>query len=355
MKDMTIYVATHRGPTSKGIYRLRMDMTHGTLSAPEPVNEAAHQLFLAAHPSNRFLYSVGETVDSAGARKGFVSAFAVAPGSGKLEMLNQLPSAGGEPCHLIVDKSGRNVLVANYGGGSVEVRPVGKDGRLGEPTSVVQHRDSDPNSTRKPHAHSVNLDASQRFAFVADLGLDKVFVYRFDAAKGKLTPNDPPAVTVAEGSGPRHFALHPGGRFAWVINEKANTVIAFALDADAGVLKVIQTISTLPDGYADKTYTAELKVHPSGRFLYGSNRGHDSIAGFAIDPATGTLTAIGRTPAGGKWPRNFEMDPTGNYLLSVNKNSDNIVVFRIDPDSGALTPTGVTAQVPGPSCAKFLP
>ena len=352
---LRVYVGTYTGPKSRGIYLLRLDPATGTLSAPEPAGEAVNPSFLAIDPSSRFLYAVGEVDAFAGAKSGAVSAFAIDPGSGKLELLNQQPSGGAGPCHLIVDGEGRNVLVANYGGGSVEVLPVGKDGRLGKPTGFIQHKDSDPKSRRAPHAHSINLDAARKFAFVADLGLDKVFIYRFDAARGTLAPNDPPAVAVADGSGPRHVALGLDGRFAYVVNETGNTVVVFACDANAGAFKEIQTISTLPADFAGKSYTAEVQVHPSGKFLYASNRGHDSIAGFAIDPATGRLTARGRTPTGGKWPRHFGIDPTGAFLLAANQHSDNIVLFRIDPDSGALAPTGVTVQVGAPSCVKFLP
>ena len=352
-KTLLVYVGTYTGPKSKGIYLFRLDLATGKPTGPELAGEVANPSFLAIHPSGRYLYAVGELGEFAGKKSGAVSAFAISQPSGKLELLNQQPSGGAEPCHLAVDHAGRNVLVTNFGSGSVEVLPIGEGGRLGEPTEVIQHRDANPNSKRSPHAHSVNLDAAQRFAFVADLGLDKVFVYRFDPAKTELSPNDPPAAALANGAGPRHFAFGPNGRFAYVISEMGNTVTAFAYDANAGTLKEVQTISTLPEGYKDKSYTAEVQVHPSGKFLYGSNRGHDSIAVFAIDAATGKLTALGQTPTGGRWPRHFGIDPTGTYLLAANQHSDNIVIFRIDPASGALMPTGVTVEVPAPSCVKF--
>jgi 6-phosphogluconolactonase len=299
---------------------------------------------------------VGEVSDFAGKKSGGVSAFAIDASTGNLTLLNQQSSGGTGPCHLVVDKAGKNVLVANYGGGSVAVLPIQADGRLSEATCFIQHTGKSVNPRRQeaPHAHSINLDAANNFAFVADLGLDKVLVYRFDAAKGTLTPNDPPAASVAPGAGPRHFAFHPGGRYAYVINEMGNTVTAFNYDAQKGVLTEIQTLSTLPQGYTEVSHTAEVQVHPSGKFLYGSNRGHDSIAVYSIDQNTGRLTLVGISSTQGKTPRNFGIDPTGTFLLAANQDSDNIVVFRIDPQTGELKPTGQVVEVPRPVCVKFV-
>ena len=206
-----------------------------------------------------------------------------------------------------------------------------------------------------PHAHSINLDATNRFAVAADLGLDEVLIYAFNPAQGQLTPHEPPFTRVAAASGPRHFAFHPEGRFGYVINEMANTVTAFAYDADAGTLKEMQTISTLPADFNGRSHTAEVQVHPTGKFLYGSNRGHDSIAIFAIDPTSGKLTLVGIEPTQGKNPRNFAIDPTGAFLFAENMDSNSIVVFRIDPQSGTLKPTGQTVQVSKPVCIKMIP
>jgi 6-phosphogluconolactonase len=257
---------------------------------------------------------------------------------------------------VTVDRLGKNALVANYGGGSIACLPIGEDGRLGDATAFVQHKGSSVNPQRQqgPHAHSINLDAANRFAFVADLGLDKVLVYRFDQSAGTLEPNDPPAASIAPGSGPRHFAFHPGGRFAYVINEMKSTVTAFAYDADRGTLQTFQTVSTLPEDSDGRSSTAEVQVHPSGKFLYGSNRGHDSIAAFAIDAATGRLTPIGHESTQGKNPRNFGIDPTGAYLLAANQDNDNIVAFRIDAATGKLRPAGQSIHVPMPVCVKFM-
>jgi 6-phosphogluconolactonase len=234
--------------------------------------------------------------------------------------------------------------------------PVRDDGKLGEASSFVQHKGSSVDKERQegPHAHSVNLSPDNRFAFAADLGLDQVLVYRLDAARGILTPNEPPFGRVKPGAGPRHFSFHPNGRFAYVINEMHNTVTAFAYDAARGVLTEIQTVATLPADFRGESWTAEVVVHPSGKFLYGSNRGHDSIAVFAVDPAKGTLTPIERTPVKGKGPRNFAVDPTGAWLVAANHQSDNIVVFRIDKKTGRLTPTGQEFKVSSPVCVRFV-
>ncbi len=353
-KDIAVYFGTYTGPKSKGIYLSRLDLVSGKLSAPTLAGEIEQPSFLALHPNRRFLYAVNET--GSGQRgTGQVTAFAVGA-DGKLTLLNQQPSRGTAPCHLVVDRAGKNLLLANYGSGSVAAFPIAPDGRLSESTAFVQHSGSSANPQRQkePHAHSINLDAANRFAVVADLGLDKVLVYRFDGAKGALSPNKPPSTSVKAGSGPRHFAFHPNGRNAYVINEIASTVTAFQYDAGQGVLKEVQTLSTLPKDFTGTSHTAEVQVHSSGKFLYGSNRGHDSIVVFAIE-ANGTLRYIENTATGGKTPRNFGISPDGRYLLAANQDSANVVVFRIDPQSGRLTSTGNTLEVPSPVCVKFLP
>ena len=354
-----VYFGTYTGKVSKGIYRSELDLATGKLSSAVLAGEAASPSFLAIAPNQKFLYSVGEISDFGGKKAGAVNAFAIDAATGNLTLLNQQSSVGAGPCHVVVDREGKNVLVANYGGGSAAVLPIQADGKIGEASSFVQHKGTSVDKGRQesPHAHSINVDAKNRFAFVADLGLDTVQVYRLDAAKGTITANDPPAAKVEPGSGPRHFAFHPSGKFAYVINEMSLTVTAFQYDAEKGLLTSQQTITTLPEGVTDRKgmSTAEVVVHPSGKFLYGSNRGHHSIAIFAIDQSTGKLTAVGHQGMGIKTPRNFNVDPTGNYLLVANQDGDSVVVFRVDQATGKLEPTGSTIEVPMPVCVKFLP
>lgn len=350
-----VYFGTYTGPKSKGIYVCRLDPASGALSGLELAGETENPSFLAIHPGGRFLYAVNET-GSGPNRAGYVAAFALDSASGKLTAINKQPSGGGGPCHLVVDKAGRHVLLANYGGGSVAAFPIDKDGKLGDSTAFIQHTGSSVNPQRQkgPHAHSINLDAANRFAVAADLGLDKVLVYRFVPQKGTLAPNDPPSASVKPGAGPRHFAFHPKGRHAYVINEMQSTVTAFQYDAAKGVLSEVQTLSTLPADFKGDNSTAEVQVHPSGKFLYGSNRGDNSIAVFAIDPGTGKLTYVENQSTGGRTPRNFGIDPNGAYLLAANQQSDSVVVFRIDPVTGRLSSTGKQLEVPSPVCVKFL-
>jgi len=354
-RPYAVYFGTYtRTGKSKGIYRARFDVASGKLGQPELAAETTNPSFLAIHPTRKFLYAVGELPG----KQGGVSAFAIEP-SGRLTLLNQQSSVGAGPCYVGVDKAGKHVLVANYAGGSVAVLPIGPDGKLGEATAFVQHVGSSVNPKRQsgPHAHSMFLDAANRFAFVPDLGLDKVMIYKFDAEKGTLVPNDPAYAAVPPGSGPRHFAFHPSGKFAYVINEMLCTITAFRYDAERGALSEVQTISTLPaeetvqPGYS----TAEVVVHPSGRFLYGSNRGHDTIAVFSIDSTSGKLTPVQHEPTRGSIPRNFNLDPTGHWLVVGHQNSESVVVFRVDALTGKLTPTGQTIEVPAAVCVKFMP
>lgn len=352
-----VYVGTYTGPKSKGIYSFVMDTADGQLKPEGLAGESASPAYLTVHPSGRFLYAANELDSFAGKKSGAVSAFAVAEKTGKLTLLNQQPSGGRGPCHIAVDPAGKSVLVANYSSGSVASFPISADGKLGEATATIQHTGSGPDRGRQegPHAHSINVDAASRFAVAADLGADKLFVYRFDPAKGTLTVNDPPAGSVAPGSGPRHFAFHPDGRHAYVINELTSTVVAFDYDAKAGTLREIQTLSALPADWSGKSWAAHILVHPSGRFLYASNRGHDSIAIFAIDEKTGRLAVVGHEPTQGKNPRNFGIDPSGIWLLVANQNADSLVLFRINPKTGRLEDRGFKAEAPSPVCVRFVP
>ena len=362
MADLTdnkllLYVGTYTHTDSEGIYRYFMDPASGELTAAGVAARTEEPSFLAIHPDLHTLYAVNETMEYQGKPGGAVSAFHIDPDGGDLSFLNKQATHGGAPCHLSVDATGRFVLVANYAGGNLAVFPVQADGSLNEASDVIQHEGSSVNPRRQqePHAHSINLTPDNRFAIAADLGIDKLMVYRLDLERGKLLPHDPPYATVEPGSGPRHFTFHPNGRFAYVINEIGSTVTAFAYDADGAVLQEIQTISTLPAGWEGNSSTADIHVSPSGRFLYGSNRGHDSIAIFAVDAQRGTLTVVGYESTRGRTPRNFAIDPTGTFLLAANQGTNNIVVFAIDRESGALEPTGVEANVPMPVCLVFYP
>jgi 6-phosphogluconolactonase len=348
------YVGTYTGKKSQGIYVYRFQAATGRVTPLGLAAESVSPSFLAVHSNGRFLYAVNET--GGRGQKGGVSAFTIDSPTGKLRPLNKVSSQGAGPCHLSLDKTGKTVFVANYDSGSVAAFPIKEDGSLGEASAFVQHTGSGPVPKRQrgPHAHWIEASADNRFVLAADLGLDEVLVYRFDPAKGTLTPNDPPFGKVPPGAGPRHFAFHPGARFGYVINEMGSSVTAFAYDASRGALTPLQTISTLPKDFTGNNDCAELEMHPSGKFLYGSNRGHDSIAVFAVDARTGALTLVEQASTRGKTPRGFGIDPTGAYLLAGNQDSDSIVVFRIDQKTGRLTPTGQTFEVGSPVNVVFV-
>ena len=363
-KKYFVYVGTYTaeaGSTSKGIYAYRFDTDTGEIASIGVAAETANPSFLAVHPNQRFLYAVNETGNYQGQKSGAVSAFSIDHTTGKLTLLNEVASKGADPCYITVDKTGKYALVANYTGGSVAVFAVLEDGRLGEATAFIQHtgHGADPERQEGPHAHSIDLSPDERFAIVDDLGLDETLVYRFDRAKGSLTLNDPQIYTTLAkadpGAGPRHFAFNPNGKFAYVVNEIQSTVSVFSYDGSAGVLRRLQTISTYPKDFSAHNDDAEIQVQPSGKFLYASNRGHDSIAVFAIDPDKGTLTLVEYASTKGKTPRSFEIAPGGSLLFAANEKSNNIVVFSIDAKTGRLKPTGKVLDVSEPVCVKFVP
>jgi 6-phosphogluconolactonase len=351
-----LFVGTYTKDESKGIYAYRFDAASGQLTSLGLAAETVNPSFLTADPAGRFLYAVNEIASYKGVASGAVTAFAIDRNTGKLSVLNELPSRGADPCYIAFDKTGKYVLVANYTGGNIAVFPLLKDGRLGESSAFVQHKGSGTNPQRQegPHAHWIETTADNRFAIAADLGLDELLLYRFDPAKGSLTPNDPAFAKVDAGAGPRHVAFHPNGRFAYAVNELQSTVTGFSYDAKTGVLHPLQTISTLPKGFSGNNDTAEIHVHPNGKFLFASNRGHDSIAVFSIEKNTGRLRLVDNVPTQGKTPRNFEIDPSDSRLLVANQDTGNIVVFRIDPETGRLTPSGQVTHVPSPVCLKFV-
>lgn len=354
--EYLVYFGTYTGPKSQGIYACRFNPETGRVTPPGLAAESRNPSFLAVDPSRRFLYAVNEVGDYQGQKSGGVSAFSIDRTTGKLTFLNEVASRGADPCHVSLDKRGKYVLVANYTGGSVAVFPVLKEGRLGEASAFAQHHGSSVNRERQegPHGHMISVTADNRFALAADLGLDELLVYRFDAARGSLAPNDPPFAQVPAGAGPRHFAFHPSGKFVYVINEMGSSITTFSYDGSRGALSELETVSTLPRDFKGENDCAEIAVYPSGKFLYGSNRGHDSIAVFAIDPQKGTLTLIQDVSTQGKTPRHFAIDPTASFLFAANQASDNVVVFRIDRATGRLTPTGQVLDVPSPVCVTFV-
>ncbi len=347
---MRFYVGTYSQRGSKGIYVGELNDTTGALTITGTVGGVDDPSFLALHPNGRFLYAVGE------GKNGVVAAYALSGRQGMPRPLNYQSSRGDAPCHLAVDPSGQNLLVANYMSGSVAVLPIAPDGSLRPISGFVQHQGaSHVNAGRQeaPHAHMIRVDPSGNYVVAADLGCDRVFVYRFDPIAGNLVPHDPPAIVTPPGSGPRHFAWTPDARSFYVIHELDATIGAYRYDARKGTFTQTQTISTLPPDWTGTKSCAELVVHPSGRFLYGSNRGHDSIAAFAIDKASGKLRRLGFTPSGGKIPRGFAIDPKGKWLVAANQDTDNLAAFRIDASTGALTPMGSGPSVPAPVCVLF--
>jgi 6-phosphogluconolactonase len=357
-----VYIGTYteEGSESKGIYAYRFDSDTARLDPIGLAAETVNPSFLAVHPNHRFIYAVNEVSNYKGEKSGAVSAFAINHATGKLSLLNQVASRGGDPCYISLDATGKHVLVANYAGGNVAVFPILEDGRLGEASAFVQHSGHGTNAQRQegPHAHSIDLSPDNHYAIVDDLGLDESLSYSFDSANGSLTRDPKSNATIAkadDGAGPRHLAFHPNGKFVYVINEMHSEVSTFHYDPATGGLQKLQTISSLPKDSAGPSDAAEIQVHPSGRFLYASNSGPDNIAVFAIDRTKGTLTPVEYVSTKGKSPRSFEIAPTGSLLLAANEKSDNIVVFRINSQTGRLTPLGKVLEVSQPVCIKFVP
>ena len=340
----------------EGIYVYRMDQASGALEFSSKIAGVTNPSYLNFDPERRFLYAVNELKTFEGKPTGALSAFSIDPETGELKFINKKPTQGTDPCHVIVDKTGKCALVANFMSGSVCVLPIQEDGSLRDATDFVQHHGSSVNPVRQagPHAHATTLDEENRYAFVPDLGLDKIMVYKFDPCRGKLEPNDEQWIQVKAGAGPRHLAFNPNGRYAYLINELDSTLVAFAYDKKNGTLKEIQTVPTLPKDFSGKSTGADVNVSPYGTFVYCSNRGHDSIVIYKIDQRTGKLTYAGHESTQGKTPRNFAIDPTGRFLLVANQDTDTIVTFRIDQQTGKLTSTGYVTKVPTPVCVKMI-
>lgn len=363
---MLVFIGTYTEPIlfgtgkvlqgkGEGIYVYRLDPS-GALQFVSKTTGIANPSYLAFDATGAFLYAVNELKRFEGEATGTVSAFAVDRSTGLLALRNRRRTHGTDPCHVAVDARRKHVFVANFMSGSVCVLPVQDDGALGEACAVIQHQGSsiDPGRQAGPHAHSVTLDRSNRFAFVPDLGLDRLMIYRFDPERGTLDANATPWLNAKPGAGPRHLSFRPDGRFAYLVNELDSTIAALSYHSGAGAFEPLQTVRTLPETFDGASTCADIHVAPSGRFVYASNRGHDSIVIHRIDGVRGTLDYVGHEPTQGKTPRSFAIDPSGRLLLTANQDSDSIVSFRIDPDRGTLRPTGHVAHVPTPVCVKFL-
>lgn len=354
--ELNLYVGTYTSGQSKGIHLFRLKMATGELIPVGLVGETVNPSYLSIDRRGRYLYAVNEVNNFNGQPGGGLTAFAIDRETGSLRELNRQGTKGGSPCYVALHPEGRFALVANYGGGSVAVLPINRDGSLGAAVDVAQHTGSGANPQRQPgpRAHFIMATPDRRRVMAVDLGIDKVMIYRWDGKRGKLLPNDPPFFAARAGAGPRHLDFHPGGRLAYLINELDSTLTACSYDSRSGGLTEVQTVSTLPAGFQGNNTCADLHVHQSGKFVYGSNRGHDSIAAFRIDQSSGRLELIAHEPTQGRNPRNFVIDPTGAFLLAANQSSDSIVVFRIDPGTGKLTPAGKMASVSMPVCLKFV-
>jgi 6-phosphogluconolactonase len=336
------YIGTYTHTTSEGIYLYEVDLASGSLNLVNVSPAGDHPSYLAFHPNGRTLYAVNETEEYGGKASGAVSAYAISPQTGALTFLNRQASEGASPCYVSVDATGQCVLVANYHGGNIAVLPVQADGQLLPVSDLVQFRPTEAESQRKkvPHGHCIIPDATNRFVLACDAGLDRLMIYRLDLARGRLIPNEQPTMQLREGAAPRHVTIHPNRRYVYAIGESSSTLFALAWDEVRGTLAEIQAIGTLPGGFNERSYCADLHIHPSGRFLYGSNRGHNSIVIYALDDTTGKLTLVGHESTQGQIPRNLALDPTGQYLFAANQRSDTVVSYRIDLQTGKLAPRG---------------
>ena len=381
-KDFFMYVGTYTGfkyihhskpfglgeSHSKGIYVSRFNAATGQLSEPELATEMINPSFLTISPNHRFLYAVSEDPLSVGPpldHSSYVSAFAIDPATGKLRLLNTVPASGTSTCHISMDKTGKYVMVANFGSGSVSVIRVKEDGSLGELTAFIQDvgHSVNPSIQTEAHAHSIVVSPDNRYAIVSDLGMDKVLIFQFDVVTGKLSPPSPQFATVYPGGGPRHFTFDPGGKFGYQLSEMSGIVDVYAWDPSQGTLTTVQRAHTIPHDFFGENHSAEIEIHPNGKFLYESNRrtvsefvrGVETVGVFAIDAKDGTLSPVEQTPTGGAMPRNFKIDPTGSYLMTANELSNNIVVFKVNSNTGRLTKTGAEVKVDTPVCIQFVP
>jgi 6-phosphogluconolactonase len=356
-QEYLVYVGTYTGTGGEGIYAYRFNPTSGALNSLGLMAKTDNPSFLALDADGKFLYAVNELDSFQGEASGALSVFSINKETAALKLLQQIPSLGAAPCHVSLDKSGKFLLVANYNGGNAAVFPISGDGTLGTQTAFIQNSGSSVNADRQAaaHAHFIQVTNDNKFAMIADLGIDQVIVQKFDSNTGALSALDSGFVRMIPGSGPRHLAYAPDGKFVYVLNELTSAIAACSFESETGAMKTIQTISTLPDNFSGSNTTAEIAIDTQGKFLFASNRGDDTIAIYSIDNNTGKLTFIERISTGGKTPRHFEIDPTGQWLIAANQNSDNMVLFKIDHTNGRLVQTSVTSGISAPVCVRFLP
>ncbi|MBN1301855.1 MAG: lactonase family protein [Melioribacteraceae bacterium] len=354
--EMYFFVGTYTDGDSQGIYQYKINTKSGELHFVNATGDVVNPSYLALNADNKFIYAVNEVDNFDTSGSGSITAFSINNETKKLEKLNTISSRGAHPCYISVDQTNRFVCTANYSGGNLSVIPILTDGSLSHDSFVVMHRGSGINEMRQggPHVHFVDFDVDGQYMYAVDLGIDRIVTYKLDYIGGNVEPTEYPFTELKPGAGPRHLSFTPDNKFAYVINELDNTIVSFKVDRSTGSLQQLATYNTLPDGFEGTSYCADIHVHPSGKYLYGSNRGHNSIVIFKIDESSGALRLIGHEPAKGDWPRNFAIDPTGKFLLVANQKSDNIFVFRINQETGALEYTSHSAEVPSPVCIRFM-
>ena len=358
MKKIFVYIGTYTiDSNSKGIYVYQFDLSTGSLTRVGLTSGIDNPSFLRITADGQFLYSVSEVAEVNGVQGGTVSGYAINKQTGALTYLNSRSTHGAYPCHLNIDQAGQYVMVSNYMGGNFAMLPIQKDGTLEPATDVVQHKGcSNVNPARQegPHAHSVTVSPDNKFALAADLGKDVLISYKIDVENGKLLAHKNGQLEVAPGDGPRHMDFHPNGRFVFLLNELGNSINSYRYKAESGTIELIDSISSLPNDFNRENISADIHVHPNGKFLYASNRGHDSIIICSINEKIGTLEVVGFQSTMGAHPRNFSIDPTGNFLLVANKDSNSIVIFNIDNTTGELTPNDQQITIPQPVCIAFM-
>jgi 6-phosphogluconolactonase len=353
-KGLWLFIGAYTNDKNKGISVARMDPASGELSEMKLAAETPNPTFLEIHPSGKYLYAVNEISNFEGQRAGSICAFSIDRATGDLKLLNRLTTTGAGPCHVGLDRTGKMAMIANYGGGSVASYAIERNGGLRGPVSFFQHEGMGPNAKRqeRAHAHSINAAPGNKFAVACDLGTDEIRIYAINPGKGEMKPHQ--IAKASPGSGPRHFAFHPNGRYGYAVNELLSTVTVYTWDAKKGMLADVQTIGTLPEDFKGSNTTAEIRVHPTGRFLYASNRGHDSIAVFSVDPISGRLSAVERVSVQGQTPRNFHIEASGRWLIAANQRTNNLIVFEVDIATGRLRTTGKGLTAGQPVCLRTL-